>query len=100
MKEYRVNDIQCYTKDGRRSTAYAVQTGFANRLMLLCSKGMVVSDKLKGLVKVQVSVKELNESEPSDEVSKRLLVVKSIEVPRLIRLTVAVICLLAMEQPA
>jgi hypothetical protein len=32
--------------------------------MLLCSKGMVVSDKLKGLVKVQVSVKELNANEP------------------------------------
>ena len=70
MKEYRINDIPCYTKDGSRSTAYAVQTGFAhrvlrtNRLMLLCPKGMVVSDKLKGLVKVQVSVKELNVNEP------------------------------------
>jgi hypothetical protein len=37
----------------------------------------------------QVSVKKLNESKPTDEVSKRLLVVKSIEVQRLIRLAVA-----------
>lgn len=37
----------------------------------------------------QVSVKKLNESELTDEVSKRLLVVKSIEFQPLIRLTAA-----------
>jgi len=47
-----------------------------------------------------VSVKKLNESKPSDEVSKRLLVVKSIDFELLIRKTVAVICLPATEQPA
>ena len=47
-----------------------------------------------------MNVKKLNESKPSDEVSKRLLVVKSIDFELLIRKTVAVICLPATEQPA
>ena len=47
-----------------------------------------------------MSLKKLNESEPFDEVSKRLLVVKSIDFEPLIRKTVAVICLPATEQPA
>jgi hypothetical protein len=48
----------------------------------------------------QVSVKKLNESEPSGEVSKRLLVVKIIGAEPLMRKAVAAICLLAIEQPA
>ncbi len=48
----------------------------------------------------QVRVRKLNENEPTEEVSKRLLVVKSIDIQLLIRQTVAVICLRATEQPA
>ena len=47
-----------------------------------------------------MSVKELNESEPCDEVSKRLLVVKIIGLEPPMRQAIAVICLLAIEQPA
>ncbi len=47
-----------------------------------------------------MSIKELNESEPFDEVSKGLLVVKSIGVEPPMLQTIAEICLLAMEQPA
>ena len=47
-----------------------------------------------------MGVKKLNESKPFEEVSKRLLVVKSIDFEPLIRQAVAVICLPATEQPA
>ena len=60
---------------------------FANRLKVLYSKGMVLNVQLKGHVKhVQMSVKELNASELSEEVSKGFLVVKSIDLQLLIRL--------------
>jgi hypothetical protein len=45
-------------------------------------------------------VKELNESESSDEVSKRHLVVKIIGIEPPMRKTIAANCLLAIEQPA
>lgn len=62
---------------------------------------MVLNVQVKMLCKqYQVSVKKLNESKPTDEVSKRLLVVKSIEVQRLIRRLQRIVCLLAAEQPA
>ena len=47
-----------------------------------------------------MSVRELNESEPFDDMSKRRLVVKSIDFQQLIRKTVAASCLPATEQPA
>ena len=47
-----------------------------------------------------MSVRELNESEPFDDMSKRHLVVKSIDFQQLIRKTVADSCLPATEQPA
>ena len=37
-------------KDGSRSTAYAVQTEYANHLKVLCSKGMVLNIQVKGYV--------------------------------------------------
>ena len=48
----------------------------------------------------QVRVRKLNESEPTEDMSKRLLVVKSIDLRQLIRQAVAVSCLPATEQPA
>ena len=48
----------------------------------------------------QVSVRKLNESEPTEDMSKRVLVVKSINHRLLIRQAVADSCLLATEQPA
>ena len=52
------------------------------------------------LSRYQVSVKELKEIEPLEDVSKRLLIVKSIDLLALIRQTLADICLLAREQSA
>ena len=49
-------------------------------------------------VKTSGTCKE--ESEPTEDMSKRLLVVKSINSLQLIRQAVAVICLPATEQPA
>jgi hypothetical protein len=37
------SSFQCCIKDDRRSIAYVVQTGYANHLKLLYSKGTVVS---------------------------------------------------------
>ena len=45
-------------------------------------------------------VKKLNESEPYEDVSKGLLVAKSIDLQQSIRKTVTIICLLVTEQPA
>ena len=60
---------------------------FANRLKVLYPKDIVLNVQLKGHVKhVQMSVKELNGSELYEDVSKRLLVVKSIDPQLLIRL--------------
>ena len=50
--------------DGRRSTAHALQQECANRLKVLCSKDMVLSVRLKGVVRHQVCVMELNANEP------------------------------------
>ena len=61
---------------------------------------MVLSDEEKASKRCQASVSELNESEPFEDMSKRLLVVKSIGLRLLIRKTVAVICFPATEQPA
>ena len=58
------------------------------------------SGKKVSLKRDQVRVRKLNESEPTEDMSKRLLVVKSINSLQLIRQTVAVICLPATEQPA
>jgi hypothetical protein len=59
------SSYQCYTKDGSRPTAYAVQTVFANHLKVLCSKGMVLNIQVKILYKqYQVRVKKLNIIEP------------------------------------
>jgi hypothetical protein len=74
------SSFQCCIKDGSRPTAYVVQTKYANHLKVLCSKGMVLNVQAKGLVKRdQVGVRKLNESEPTEDMSKRLLVVKSID---------------------
>jgi len=35
-------------EDGSRSTVYAEQTGYANHLRMLCSKGMVLNVQAKG----------------------------------------------------
>jgi len=42
----------------------AVEADCANHLMLLRPKVVVVSDKGKGFIRSQVSVKELNKDEP------------------------------------
>jgi hypothetical protein len=60
---------------------------FANHLKVLYSKDMVLNVQGKGPLEAdQVSVRKLNESEPTDEVSKCHLVVKSIDHELLIRL--------------
>jgi hypothetical protein len=41
------SSLKCCTKDGGGPSANALQKEFANHLMLLCSKGMVVSNKEK-----------------------------------------------------
>ncbi len=62
---------------------------------------MVLNVQAKGSAKrSQVRVRKLNESEPTEDMSKRLLVVKSIDPLQLIRQTAAVSCLPAAEQPA
>ena len=61
---------------------------------------MVLSDEEKASKRCQASVSELNESEPSEDMSKRLLVVKSIGLRLLIRKTVTDSCLSATEQLA
>ena len=43
------NSFQCCIKDGRRPTAYVVQTKYANHLKVLCSKGMVLNVQAKGV---------------------------------------------------
>jgi len=43
--------FQCWIKDGSRPAAYIMQLRYANHLMLLWSKAMVVSDKEKGSLK-------------------------------------------------
>ena len=45
------NSYQCYIEDGSRPTAYAVQTGYANHLKVLCSKDMVLNVQTKGVCK-------------------------------------------------
>ncbi len=62
------SSFQCCIKDGSRPTAYAVHTEYANHLKVLYSKDMV-----------------LNESKPTEDMSKWLLVLKSIGSQRLIR---------------
>ena len=81
------SSFQCCIKDGSRPTAYAVQTEYANHLKVLYSKDMVLNVQAKGSVKSadQVRVKKLNESKPTEDMSKRLLVVKSIDFRLLIR---------------
>ena len=81
------SSFQCCIKDGSRPTAYAVQTEYANHLKVLYSKDMVLNVQAKGSVKSadQVRVKKLNESKPTEDMSKRLLVVKSIDLRLLIR---------------
>ena len=74
------SSFQCCIEDGSRPTGYVVQMKYANHLNMLCSKGMVLNVQAKGLVKRdQVGVRKLNESEPTEDMSKRLLVVKSID---------------------
>jgi hypothetical protein len=58
------------------------------------------SGKRSRLKRDQVRVRKLNESEPTEDMSKGLFVVKSINSLQLIRQTVAVSCLPATEQPA
>jgi hypothetical protein len=81
------SSFQCCIKDGSRPTAYAVQTEYSNHLKVLYSKDMVLNVQAKGSVKSadQVRVKKLNESKPTEDMSKRLLVVKSIDLRLLIR---------------
>ena len=45
------NSFQCCIKDGRRPTAYVVQTKYANHLKVLCLKGMVLNVQGKGVCK-------------------------------------------------
>ncbi len=45
------SSFQCCIKDGRRPTAYVVQTMYANHLKVLCSKGMVLNVQAKGSAK-------------------------------------------------
>ena len=95
------NSFQCCIEDGSRPTAYVVQTKYANHLKVLCSKDTVLNVQAKGSAKRgQVRVRKLNESEPTEDMSKRLLVVKSIDPLQSIGQTAAVICLPAAEQPA
>src|SRR5665647_522515 len=45
------SSFQCCIKDGSRSTAYAVQAGYANHLKVLYSKDMVLNVQAKGICK-------------------------------------------------
>jgi len=89
--------FQCCIKDG----LYLVETASANwRTDEVCKPpegavfkrhGAERSGK-KCLKRHQVRVRKLKESEPTEDMSKRLLVVKSIDFQQLIRQTVTVIC--------
>ena len=70
--------VQCCIKDDSRSIAYVVQPRYANHPKVLHSKDVVLSVRRKGVLKHQVSARKLNASEPSEDMSKAHLVVKSI----------------------
>ena len=73
------------SSDGGRPPATVVKEEVANRLKLLCSRGMVVSVKEKAGTTCQVWTKETNESEPPmtcrnyEMMSKRVLELKRTE---------------------
>ena len=50
--------------DGRWPAVHAFQQECTNRLKVLCSKGKVLNVQVKGVVRHQVSVMELNVNEP------------------------------------
>jgi hypothetical protein len=63
-----------------------VQTEYANHLKVLQSKVVALNVQAKGACKgIRLSVKKLNESKPTENMSKRQLVVKSIILEQLIR---------------
>jgi len=49
------NSFQCCIKDGRRPTAYVVQTKYANHLKVLYSKDMVLNVQAKGFCPARFS---------------------------------------------
>ena len=80
------SSLKCCTKDGGRPSAIGMQMQVAN-----CPKGAVFkrygTEHLgkRAHKRVQVSIEKLNESKPLDEVSKRLLVDKSIHLQQWMR---------------
>ncbi len=58
--------------DGSWPAAHALQRECANRLKVLCSKGKVLSVGVKGVVRHQVRVIELNVNEPLATCRKEL----------------------------
>jgi len=73
------SSFQCCIEDGSRSAAYVIQLRCANRLKVLCSKGMVLNVQAKGSVRhYQVHVKKLNANEPLKKCRKEKLVGKTV----------------------
>ena len=67
----RIDIFQCYLKDEGRSLIYALRKEYINHFMVLSLKAMVLSDEEKASLRCQVSVRELNESKPYDDISKQ-----------------------------